>query len=108
MKKTTTADFTAQEGDLDVTLSPEAVEALKQISLEEKPMLTEPNCSKRGCLHFRGVSQPDGTEMTERVVCDAFPDGIPDEIAYGDNLHLKPFPGDHGIQFQEKPSAQEE
>jgi len=65
-------------------------------------MMTEPNCSKRGCIHFRGVSQPDGTEQTETVICSAFPKGIPVVIAYGDNLHLTPFPGDGGIQFQKR------
>jgi len=33
-------------------------------------------------------------------VCAAFPDGIPNEIAYGKNKHAKPFPGDHGIQYE--------
>jgi hypothetical protein len=32
--------------------------------------------------------------------CDAFPDGIPDEILWGGNKHTEPFPGDHGIQFK--------
>ena len=39
--------------------------------------------------------------------CDAFPDGIPDEIKYSDvdrNLapfdHRKPYPGDNGIRFE--------
>lgn len=63
-------------------------------------MMDEPNCSKRGCKHFRGVDQPDGTEQTERVVCAAFPNGIPDAIAYGDDLHLTAYPGDHGTQFE--------
>jgi hypothetical protein len=62
-------------------------------------MILEPNCNKRDCAHFIGVSQPDGTEMTECVICKAFPDGIPDEIAYGDNKHTAPYDGDHGIQF---------
>ncbi len=43
----------------------------------------------------------DKGELDERLFCDAFPDGIPEEIAYGDNLHLKPVKGDHGLQFQE-------
>jgi hypothetical protein len=38
--------------------------------------------------------------MSERVVCKAFPERIPDEIAYGDNLHLEPFKGDNGIQYE--------
>ena len=52
-------------------------------------MLAEPNCFTRKCKHFTGVDQPDGTEMTERVVCEAYPKGIPGDIAYGDDLHLK-------------------
>ena len=63
-------------------------------------MMAESRCWTRRCKHFIGVSQPDGTELTERVVCKAFPDGIPDEIAYGDNLHLSPWGDDNGIQFE--------
>ena len=35
-------------------------------------------------------------------VCEAFPDGIPKEIAFGDWDHTKPFPGDKGILFEPK------
>jgi len=52
-------------------------------------MILEPECSKRRCKHYTGVDQPDGTERTERVVCEAFPDGIPDDIAYGDDPHTE-------------------
>ena len=57
-------------------------------------MLAEPECYRRKCIHFLGVIKPDGVEIEkgERVNCSAFPMGIPDEIAYGDNLHLKPLP----------------
>ena len=51
-------------------------------------MLFIPKCRIRECIHFRGVIQPDGTELTERVICDAYPEGIPDIIAYGNALHL--------------------
>jgi len=32
--------------------------------------------------------------------CDAFPEGILEEIWKGANNHKKPFPGDHGIQLE--------
>jgi len=51
-------------------------------------MISEPNCYKRKCKHFLGVIQPDGTEMTETVNCKAYPNGIPPEIAYGNDKHL--------------------
>lgn len=65
-------------------------------------MLEEPNCSKRRCKHLTGVKQASGTEEDEVCVCKAFPDGIPFDIAYGNNLHLKPVTGDHGIQFEKE------
>jgi hypothetical protein len=66
-------------------------------------VLIEPKCYTRKCKHYIGVYQPDGTEMTEHNICKAFPKGtrgIPDEIAYGENLHISPFPGDHGIIYE--------
>lgn len=64
-------------------------------------MLTEPRCSERNCKHLIGVKQEDGTEATEVPVCAAFPNGIPQEIAYGDNPHTSPYPGDNGITYEE-------
>ena len=70
-------------------------------------MLLEPRCRKRGCKHFRGIKEDsDPSELSDRVICAAFPDGIPSQIAYGDNPHTEPFPGDHGIRFE--PGAPEE
>ena len=67
-------------------------------------MLLTPECWKRRCKHLQGVisdnESDSNPEENERNVCDAFPDGIPDEIAYGDNPHTSPFPGDNGIQFE--------
>ena len=40
------------------------------------------------CNHFKGNQS-----------CDAFQDGIPDEIFMADILHDKPYPGDSGILF---------
>jgi hypothetical protein len=65
-------------------------------------MLLEPNCAKRRCRHLRGVEWLGKEEDTEVCVCAAFPDGIPDEIAYGDDLHLKPRPGQgNDVVFEE-------
>ncbi|WP_048183672.1 hypothetical protein [Methanosarcina siciliae] len=54
------------------------------------------------CKHFRRQKEIkfDGLNPIHEHKCDAFPDRIPDEIWRGDNDHKKPFPGDHGIQFE--------
>lgn len=66
-------------------------------------MLAPPKCFDRRCKHLTGVTP--GDEATEKVCCKAFPKGIPDVIAYGDNLHLKPYPGDNGIQYEGEDNA---
>lgn len=63
-------------------------------------MLDEPKCNQRRCKHFLGAKYLGAGEETEVVYCKAFPDGIPDEISYGTNLHTEPYPGDNGIQFE--------
>jgi len=69
-------------------------------------MLAELKCSERRCGHLLGVIQPDGTEATEKPYCTAFLDGIPDEIAYGNNKHLKPYPGQRNeIVYKENKDA---
>ena len=65
-------------------------------------MIPEPKCSKRGCVHFQGVRRKGEDETTEVVYCSAFPNGIPEEIAYGNNPHTKPFIGDNGIRFEKE------
>lgn len=49
-------------------------------------MLPQPECFTRGCRHLRGATDAD--ERQQLPACLAFPNGIPDDIAYGDNLHL--------------------
>ena len=55
-------------------------------------MLAPCKCYERQCKWYVGIIQPDGTEMTETNMCGAFafPDGIPNEIAYGDDKHNIP------------------
>lgn len=66
-------------------------------------MLKEPNCFKRKCKNYLGIIQLDGKEITERNYCQAFPNGIPYKIAYGDNLHLEIWPGqENDILFEAK------
>jgi len=55
----------------------------------EKKYIDSPTCDL--CKHLRKPSLH---------TCDAFPDGIPDEIWEGKNDHKKPYPGDHGIEFE--------
>ena len=43
-------------------------------------MLKEPTCSERGCKHFLGLKRHDGPETEDEVICEAFPEGIPEEI----------------------------
>ncbi len=52
-------------------------------------MIAEPRCSERNCKWYLGTWQPDGTELDERVICVAYPEGIPHDIAYGDDDHLE-------------------
>jgi len=67
-------------------------------------MLLEPKCFTRRCEHFIGIgpNDPDAEEVEECVYCEAFPDGIPYEIAYGDNPLTSPHPGDNGIRYEKK------
>ncbi len=61
--------------------------------------LLTPRCFERQCRHFAGV-RSESPEVNERNVCTAFPDGIPNKIAYGKNLHLSEVKGDHGILYE--------
>jgi hypothetical protein len=67
-------------------------------------MLPRPRCDARSCKHFRGISSTE-EERDQRPVCAAFPLGIPDEIAYGDNDHTEPYLGDNGVRYEKDDDA---
>jgi len=46
-----------------------------------------------GCARFKA-------DNLDGLTCDAYPEGIPIEIITSEHDHRKPFPGDHGIQFE--------
>lgn len=64
----------------------------------DSEILYSPVCTF--CKHLRRPTLSDNG--THRHTCDAFPGGIPSEIWRGDNDHKKSYPGDHGIQFEQK------
>jgi hypothetical protein len=45
------------------------------------------------CRHLSGHSD-------NGMACAAFPDGIPSAVYFGEIGHLKPLPGDNGIQWE--------
>ncbi len=57
-----------------------------------RSLIYSPTCLL--CKHFSG-----DIDIGKKHACKAFKD-IPLEIWNGDNDHKKPYPGDHGIQFE--------
>ena len=56
--------------------------------MSELPKLELPNCRARGCAHWIGIRKKGEDEATERPCCAAYPEGIPEEIAYGHDQHM--------------------
>lgn len=53
----------------------------------------QPECFRRKCKHFVGITKG-------QYVCTAFPNRIPDDIAFGPSLHIVKRRGDGGITFE--------
>lgn len=52
----------------------------------------EPRCSERKCKWLIGFFEG-------KYVCEAFPKGIPQDIAFGPSLHIVKRRGDRGITY---------
>ena len=57
------------------------------------------------CDICRRFHEPQKEDMD--YFCDAFPDGIPVVITFGEFRHDKPFEGDHGLLFERMPEGEE-
>ena len=73
-------------------------------------MIAEPRCFTRHCMHYRGVTElvdRNGRSLGEAGQvhwCFAFPSGIPERIAYGEDLHTSRARDQFGdVVFQEGP-----
>ena len=60
-----------------------------KIELTDPPVSAPPQCLD--CKHYTYFGN-----------CSTFPNGIPEDIYYGDHDHRKPYPGDNGIRFEPK------
>jgi|3_EtaG_2_1085321.scaffolds.fasta_scaffold05793_4 hypothetical protein len=75
-------------------------------------MLLEHRCFTRKCANLRRAVErlDEDVEASEVPVCLAFPvtvGGIPDEIAYGDNLHLTVLEGQKNLTVFRKRTKNE-
>lgn len=46
------------------------------------------------CIHFEGM-------VEGKPRCKAFPEGIPRDLMKQDAKHDEPYPGDHGVHFEQ-------
>ena len=49
-------------------------------------MIEIPKCYERGCKYYTGIKKSGKATFN---CCKAYPDGIPDEISYGENTHAE-------------------
>ena len=77
-------------------------------------MAIGPNkCSIRSCKHYLGFSSNEDSDIVGEdsdfgpEVCDAYPKGIPDRIADGEDLHLTVQPDQEGTLVYEDGSIGE-
>ncbi len=82
-------------------------------STKAVPLIGPSRCFERECRYLTGIIDVPNlaadciTDGAHRWACPAFPDGIPDDIAYGDNLHERPDPRQEGALVFEPFEASE-
>ena len=52
-------------------------------------MIEQPQCGIRNCKHLNMAPEPGDSIGLTKMTCRAFPDGIPERISYGPDLHLE-------------------
>ena len=53
-------------------------------------------------IRFRQCIVCEHSQEYEPGKCEAFPDGIPDELLRENVLHDKPYPGDNGLRYEQR------
>ncbi|MDP2217388.1 MAG: hypothetical protein Q8J68_08890 [Methanolobus sp.] len=64
----------------------------------DSEIIYSPVCTFCKDLH-NSTLRANGTSLN---TCDTFPDGISVEIWGGGNNHREPYPGDYGVQFEQR------
>lgn len=54
------------------------------------------------CQHFKGKDEE------ERFICEAFPNGIPEDVFWNKIDHTENTEGDNGIKYQEREGFRKE
>ena len=69
-------------------------------------MIAPGACHDRGCKHYKAFSEAEETEVEDSQfgpeVCLAYPDGIPDRIVDGEDLHSTVQPDQDGTLVYEQ------